>query len=200
MAELDYQYISTLVSRARTGDSDSFAELYAATYQKEYRFAYHYLKDEYLAQDALQETYILALKNLYMLKDSKLFVSWLNQINFRVCFNMHLKQNRYDLELSSYGRRNEQEHLGFSGHEYRNGQEHLGLSGNPEDMVVKVDEQEYIMNKILELSPSESQAILMKYYQDMKLEEIAKVMGVSRSTVKRCLSSGKAKLGVSIKR
>lgn len=86
MAELDYDYISTLVSRARTGDSDAFAELYAATYQKEYRFAYNYLKDEYLAQDALQETYILALKNLYTLRDSKLFISWLNQINFRVCF------------------------------------------------------------------------------------------------------------------
>ena len=74
MAELDYDYISTLVSRARTGDSDAFAELYAATYQKEYRFAYNYLKDEYLAQDALQETYILALKNLYTLRDSKLFI------------------------------------------------------------------------------------------------------------------------------
>ena len=80
MAELDYGYISTLVSRARTGDSDAFAELYAATYQKEYRFAFNYLKDEYLAQDALQETYILALKNLYTLRDSKLFISWLNHI------------------------------------------------------------------------------------------------------------------------
>ena len=104
MAELDYDYISTLVSRARTGDSDAFAELYAATYQKEYRFAYNYLKDEYLAQDALQETYILALKNLYTLRDSKLFISWLNQINFRVCFNMHRKQNRFDQELSVYAK------------------------------------------------------------------------------------------------
>lgn len=186
MAELDYQYISTLVSCARTGDSDSFAELYAATYQKEYRFAYNYLKDEYLAQDALQETYILALKNLYMLKDSKLFVSWLNQINFRVCFNMHRKQNRYEKELSDYT--------------YCNSQEILGLQGNPEDIMVKVDEQEYILNKVLSLPSAESQAILMKYYQNMKLEDIARIMEVSKSTVKRCLRSGKTKLSISIKR
>lgn len=190
MAELDYQYISTLVSRARTGDSDSFAELYAATYQREYRFAYNYLKDEYLAQDALQETYILALKNLYTLKDSKLFISWLNQINFRVCFNMHRKQNRYDRELSNY----------------ENGNIHGNLPGNmkhqsnPEDQIVRVDEQEYIMKKILDLPFTESQAIIMKYYQNMKLEDIAEVMEVSKSTVKRYLNSGRIKLGQSLER
>ena len=64
MEALDYKYIAKLVSRAQIGDTDAFAELYAATYQRQYLYAYHYLKDEYLAQDALQETYILALKNL----------------------------------------------------------------------------------------------------------------------------------------
>ena len=51
MSELDYNYIAGLVEHALTGDSDAFAELYAATYQKQYTFAYCYLKDEFLAQD-----------------------------------------------------------------------------------------------------------------------------------------------------
>ena len=179
MAELDYQYIANLVNRAKTGNSDAFAELYAATFQKEYRFAYNYLKDEYLAQDALQETYILALKNLHKLKDSKLFVSWLNQINFRTCFNMHRKQNRYDMEINDYNNINT----------------NSANVHNPEDQVVRVDEQEYIMKKILDLPYTEGQVIIMKYYQDMKLEDIAQVMEISRSTVKRYLNSGREKLG-----
>lgn len=186
MAELDYQYISTLVSRARTGNSDAFAELYAATYQREYRFAYNYLKDEYLAQDALQETYILALKNLYTLRDSKLFISWLNQINFRVCFNMNRKQSRYDKELTDYNTNHVHEDLGY--HE------------NPENQVVQVDEQAYIMKKVLALPFTESQVIIMKYYQNMKLEEIAQVLEISKSTVKRSLNSGKTKLSQTLKR
>ena len=64
MTELDFKYLAELVLRAQEGDSDSFAELYVATYQQQYRFSYRYLQDEFLAQDALQETYILALKNL----------------------------------------------------------------------------------------------------------------------------------------
>ena len=72
MSALDYNYIAELVVSAQGGDSDAFAELYAATYQKQYHFAYSYLKDEYLAQDALQETYIIALKELTKLQDPML--------------------------------------------------------------------------------------------------------------------------------
>ena len=69
MDQLDHQYIAALVKRAQQNDSNAFAELYTLTYQKQYAFARHYLKDEQLAQDAVQETYILALKNLAKLKD-----------------------------------------------------------------------------------------------------------------------------------
>lgn len=81
MVVLDYNYLADLVINAQNGDSDAFAELYAATYQKQYHFAFSYLKDEYLAQDALQETYILALRNLSKLRDPMLLIAWLNQIN-----------------------------------------------------------------------------------------------------------------------
>ena len=102
MASLDYQYLAQLVKRAQMGDSDAFAELYVATYQKQYQFSYRYLRDEFLAQDALQETYILALKNITTLRDPTVFVSWLNQINMRVCFDMYRKQRMYETEQNQY--------------------------------------------------------------------------------------------------
>lgn len=54
--ELDYDYLAKLVERTQMGDSDAFAELYTATYQKQYRFAYQYTKDSYLAQDIQFDT------------------------------------------------------------------------------------------------------------------------------------------------
>lgn len=102
MSSLDYNYIAELVVSAQNGDSDAFAELYAATYQKQFHFAYSYLKDEYLAQDALQETYIIALKELSRLHDPMLLVAWLNQINFRVCYQLYKKQKRYASEMIDY--------------------------------------------------------------------------------------------------
>ena len=53
MDELDYNYLAELVLKTQRGDSEAFAELYTATYQKQYRFTYRYAKDAYLAQDIL---------------------------------------------------------------------------------------------------------------------------------------------------
>ena len=180
MAELDYQYLASLVKKTKAGDSNAFAELYAATYQKQYRFAYHYLKDEYLAQDAIQEVYILVLKNISKLHDAKVFVSWINQINFRICFDMFQKQNRHSQELSA------SVILDII--------EESDISANPEQTVAINDEKAYILDKIMALPMYESQAIIMRYYNNMRLDEVASAMDCSLSTVKRYLTSGRKKL------
>lgn len=185
MEALDYKYIAKLVSRAQIGDSDAFAELYAATYQRQYLYAYHYLKDEYLAQDALQETYILALKNLVKLKDPTLVISWLNQINFRVCYNLHKKQKLYNSEMVIDNDAVLEGSLDAGG---------LSYHDSPEEAVIKVDSKDYLMNQILNLPFTESQVILMKYYQNLKLNDIAQLMDISRSSVKRYLASGRERL------
>lgn len=185
MEALDYKYIAKLVSRAQIGDSDAFAELYAATYQRQYLYAYHYLKDEYLAQDALQETYVLALKNLTKLKEPTLVISWLNQINFRVCYNLHKKQQRYYSEMIIDSNDSFDTDFNTRGISYQT---------SPEEAVIKVDSKEYLMNQILNLPFTESQVILMKYYQNLKLNDIAQLMDISRSSVKRYLASGRERL------
>lgn len=178
MAELDYGYIAGLVMQAREGDSDAFAELYASTYRKQYLFACSYLKDEFLAQDALQETYISALKHLSALNDPRLFVSWLNQINFRVCYNMSVKQAKINAETDRFNA------------------DPLNLNGesSPETQVVRVDEKEYILQQIMALPFSESQAIFLHYYKNLKINQIAYMMEISKSSVKRYLASGKKRL------
>lgn len=182
MSALDYKYIAELVSHAQMGDSDAFAELYAATYQKQYHFAYCYLKDDYLAQDALQETYILALKNLSKLKDPTLVIAWLNQINFRICHSLQKKQRLYDDEMTNYNNA-ETDDRGFI------------AASDPEAEVIEIDSQEYIMNQILKLPFTEAQVIILKYYQNMKHDDIADLMDISRSSVKRYLESGRKHLG-----
>ncbi|MBQ3104437.1 MAG: sigma-70 family RNA polymerase sigma factor [Lachnospiraceae bacterium] len=183
MAELDFQYIAELVVQAREGSSDAFAELYAATYQKEYHFALNYLKDSYLAQDALQETYISVLKNLKTLNDPKLFVSWLNQICFRICFDMHKKQTRSnDLSVT-----------------LKEGMDCLLEERTPEDQVVTIDHNQFLIRQVMNLPFSESQAIIFRYYENMKVDDIAAYMDISKSSVKRYLRSGLGRLKQALK-
>ena len=84
MKDMNIPYIAGLVIRAQHSDSDAFAELYALTYNKVYNYTRHYLRDDFLAQDAMQEVYILALKNIGKLNDPTVFIAWLNRICFHV--------------------------------------------------------------------------------------------------------------------
>lgn len=173
--------------RAQEGDSDSFAELYLATYQQQFRFSYRYLQDEFLAQDALQETYILALKNLTTLRDPNVFVSWLNQINMRVCFTIYRREKRQELQMERF------ELLNALDHEKR------GDLDSPEIRALKQDEQERLVKQIMQLPFSESQVIILRYFRGMKLEEVAELMQISLSSVKRYLESSRKKLAEKMK-
>lgn len=183
--DLDYDYLAKLVRRTQTGDSNAFAELYTATYQKQYRFTYQYVKDPYLAQDILQDVYILVLKNIHTLKNPRLFVSWLNQINFRICYDVCQKRVRHEQELQLAERLNTED-LGNPTMEHD--------MKNPAQEVEERIQQAELMSHVLSLHPNEAQAIIMKYYNDMSLEEIADAMNCSRSTVKRRLAKGRREL------
>ncbi|MCR5468871.1 MAG: RNA polymerase sigma factor [Lachnospiraceae bacterium] len=178
MANLDYKYLAELVKKAQQGSSNAFAELYAATYQKQFRYSYKYLQDEFLAQDALQETFVTALKSIGTLQNPELFVAWLNQINFRICYDMKKKQKNevMDEDTSKYY------------------YETMESSERVDDEIIKVDSKNYILNQVMTLPLTESQVILMRYYQRLTLDEIGQNLDISRSTVKRYLKAGRMHL------
>jgi len=70
---------------------------------------------------------------------------------------------------------------------------------NPESSFQRKDE--YVrLNKALEALPfNEKQVLTMRYYNEMKLEDIAAAMDISRSSVKRYIASGQEKLRVIMK-
>lgn len=175
MKEPDYKQIGQLVILSQQGNSDAFATLYALTYNKIYNYACHYLRDTFLAQDAVQETYIRALKNISSLAEPEYFVSWLNKIAFNVCFDMTKAR-----EGSAAPTEDEVMEQIFDTYE----------SHNPEASAQKRNEYERLYDAIDSLPFREQQAIKMKYFNKMKLEDIAKTLDISRSSIKRYIASG----------
>ncbi len=184
MAEHNHEQIGNLVIKAQAGSSDAFAQLYGLTYKHVYNYAVRYLKDEYLAQDAVQDTYIHALKNIRNIKDPTLFVAWINQIVFHTCYDMRKKSD------SNYGL-TEPEQLELALDE--------NIEHNPQDALEQIDEKRLISKAIEGLPFHEKQVIVLRYYNDMKLEEIAKTLSLSRSTIKRYLKNAKEHLEINLR-
>lgn len=179
MKNPNHQYISQLVIRAQKDDSDAFAELYSITYNKVYNYACHYLHDTFLAQDAVQEVFISVLENITKLHNPMLFIAWLNQISFHVCYDIVKRRNK------KYGIINDSLLKLF-------GDDHV--YDNPELQAVSKDISERLKIAINQLPPLEQELVILKYYNNMKLDDIASVTDVSKSTVKRHLISAEKTL------
>jgi RNA polymerase sigma-70 factor (ECF subfamily) len=170
-------YISQLVRLAQNNDSNAFAELYALTYKKTYNYARHYLRDDYLAQDALQDIYVNALKNLSKLNDPTLFIAWLNRISFNVCYDMSIKLRTNSAEIS------DPDIMEQITDTY--------IDANPEASALKNDEIKRIHDALEALPFLEEQVIVMRFFNDMKIDDVADTLDISRSTVKRYIASAK---------
>lgn len=172
--DYNHQYIAEFVRRTQDGDSDAFAELYNMSFNKIYNYCRHYLKDEYLAQDACQEVFISALKNIQKLNDPTLFIAWLNQIAFRVCFDF-AKAHKND-----YGEVDSEMMEEICD---------TKPSNNPEEVSLKSDESRRLKAAIEMLNPTEKELVTLRYFNGMKIDEIVDATDISKSTVKRTLNA-----------
>lgn len=185
MKESDHKYIASLVIKLQHGDSDAFSQIYSMTYNKVYNYARHYLRDEFLAQDAVQEVYILALKNINRLNDPTLFIAWLNQIAFHVCYDICRKNS------NNYGNITDPELLEIIHDENRD--------ADPAASSERNEELSNLRKAIEKLPTHEKQCIVLRYYNDMKIEDIVDTLGYSRSSVKRYLISGREHLAEALR-
>ena len=179
MKDPGHGYLADLVVKAQHNDTDAFSELYALTYDKVYNYSRHYLRDSYLAQDAVQEVYILALKKLNSLKDPMLFIAWLNQISFRVCYDICKRRN------SDYGTIDDEILDTFRDD---------SIASNPEEQAQQNDERSRLKKAIENLPHLQRTIVIMRFFNNMKLEEIADAMDISLSSVKRYIESAKKTL------
>lgn len=168
--EYQHSYIAGLVNKVKQGDAQAFAELYTMTCQKVFSYAGKYLRDEYLAEDAVQEIYVLAYKNLDKLKDPHLFIAWLNQISFRVCYDIDKKRRG---EATDYDTEILEEVISSN------------IKDSPEELAFVKDRSKRLSEAVQSLETTERQLIELRYIYNKKIDDIVFMTGLSKSTVKR---------------
>jgi RNA polymerase sigma factor (sigma-70 family) len=177
MAELNHKQIAKLVKQTKDGDSDAFAKLYEMTYQKVYFFSLYLTKNETLAQDVVQETFIDALKYLDTLKNDKAFVAWLNKINYSTALRILKKEKNISLT-----------------DEYLYNIPDTSESSYPMEMIIKDDQRNEVLQCIATLPYGLRAVIILKYYHDMKDREIALILDCPVGTVKSRLNTARRML------
>ena len=177
--------VATLVRAAQAGDRRAFHELYLRTVQMQY-FAIVGRVGREAAPDILQELYLVAWSNLDVI-DPAAFVGYLNATARNLCKRHFKRQGTSKAPLPT-----EDEMLEAAGAERA---VVAPAAADPAQRADERDEAARLARALREeLTDQERDAVLMRYYQDMKLDEIAASLAVSRATVKRILNRALATL------
>jgi RNA polymerase sigma-70 factor, ECF subfamily len=159
-----------LVLYAQAGDHAALDALLARVQEPLFRYVYHLVGAQALAEDVLQEVFILIYRKLKWLREPELFRPWAFRIATREAFKQ-LKRERRWREAAV-----EEDVL-----------ENVAL---PERDTFSPEILQQLPGLIAQLSPASRAVIVLHYLHEMSLPAIAEVLGLAVGTVKSRLAYG----------
>ena len=139
-----------------------------------YKVAYTYVKDKQVALDILQETSFKAWLNIHTLKDEEKFKPWITKILVNTALNYMKKESKVI---------------------YMEDENSIIYS----EKSISIEEKLDLYDAIDLLKPKYKTVIILKYFDDMKIEDISYVLNTPENTVKSHLKRAKESLSSILK-
>jgi RNA polymerase sigma-70 factor, ECF subfamily len=164
-----------LVEQARRGDREAFTTLAFELSDRLFAVAHRILRDFDAAGDALQVTLLRIWRDLPGLREADLIEAWSYRILVRACHDQLRRQRRRATVLDLLPP--------------------LATEPGPADAVVDRDQLERAFRR---LSTEQRAAVVLQYYRDLTLPEIAEILGVPVGTVRSRLHYAKRAMRAAI--
>lgn len=148
-----------ILDRCREGDRDAFDEVVVRYGLQVLRTARLILRDEQLAEDVVQDTFVRAWRNIRSLRDQEPG-PWLMRIATNESISVWRRRHRFDALAQRFGRLREEKTAPSA-------ESHLDLA-----------------RALARLSAEQRAVIVLHYYQDLSVEDTARTLGLPPDTVK----------------
>jgi len=160
--------LSALLRGVRDGDRQAFVNIVSLYQKKVYLLAYSYFKNREDAMEILQETFLRFYQKIDLFQEGRNFQSWLLQIAKNLCI---------DYDRKNYKRRREMESTKTV--------EELNVAADNEGREERSSDLKDIFKRCLgDLAEKQRMIFTMRHYNDLKYQEIARILGLSIGTVK----------------
>lgn len=170
-----------LALRARDGDTRAFDTLVRRYESRLLRFALRMLNDATDAEDVLQWTFVRAYRGLRAYRPGGYFSSWIYRIALNECRRRMKTRGRQqqcttdlDADLPAASKQ------------------------EPQSVVIAGDRNRMIREAVYALPAHYREVIVLFYFDDLSVEELAQAMGISVSAAKVRLHRGRARLGAAL--
>ncbi len=157
-----------VIEQARHGDTQAFAQIVQRYQAPVYNLAYRMLGNASDAEDAAQETFLRVYSQMARYRPEQKFATWLLSIAAHYCID---RLRRRKFQWLSLDQESIQETLPAS-------------TPDPEETAFVHEREEQVQKLLQKLSPASRAVVILKYWNDLEVEEIAKMTGDSVSSVK----------------
>ena len=171
-----------LVQRLKAGDRSAFDALYVTYQNTLLRMAYLVCGSMADAEDVVQETFVKCYLHIGELKCDEGFRAWLFRILYRTAYRWAKKSRREISDEDVYVKAD------------------VSCKDAASDTALDREMQETVRRAVHSLGFKHRMVVVLYYYNDMPVKEIARVLGTTEGTVKSRLFGARKKLSESLKR
>lgn len=156
------------VAMAQHGDAEAFAQLVESYQTPVYNLCYRMLGEAGEAEDAAQEAFLRAYRNINRYDDERPFATWLLSIAAHYCIDQIRKRRMTVVSVE----------------ELPPQYELPDPAPSPERMVSEGEQQGRVQALLDGLSEVDRAAVVMYYWYEYSYEEIAQALGLTVSAIK----------------
>jgi RNA polymerase sigma factor (sigma-70 family) len=179
---MEKERMCSLVTRVQQGDPEAAGDLYLESRDDLYYYIMKTVNDPQLAEDLLQDSFMEILETIGKLKEPAAYVVWSRQIAYHRCTGYFRKRHELLADENEDGQTVfdtvQEDRAEFI----------------PDQALEKEDLKATIGAMIDSLPEEQRSALLLRYFDELSVEEIAKIQNVPVGTVKSRLNYGRKQI------
>ena len=169
---------SSWVTASQRGDTLAFNRLVLKWEKKVYNIALRMLQNREEAEEAAQEIFLLAFRNIRRFRKDARFSTWLYRIALNHCIT-RARHRPPGIHLSLDDENTKSSTL-----------KEMHTAETQAGELLRSEQQSCVLRALLHLQPDQQAVIELKFFQEMTFDEIAAVLSIPVSTIKSRLYSG----------
>lgn len=173
---METQKLTELVISAQKGDKIAMDTLVSESYQELYYYVLKTVKNEDLAYDVTQESFVEIITTIEKLREPAAFPLWARRIAYHKCA-LHFRQSKEIIIEEN-----------DDGETIFDQLPDVSEDTLPEAVVEDEEFRTTLLNMINSLPAEQTNALLLYYYERRSVGEIAEIQGVTQGTVKSRLN------------
>ncbi|HLU21723.1 RNA polymerase sigma factor SigW [Lederbergia graminis] len=176
--------VNQRIKQVLRGDQEAFGEIVELFKDKVFHLCYRMLGNRHEAEDIAQEAFVRAYVNIHSFNQKRKFSTWLYRIATNLCID-RIRKKKPDYFLDA-------EVAGTDGLTMYS---QIAAEGkSPDSEVETLELQEIVQREILRLPDKYRVVIILRYIDDLSLNEISEVLDMPLGTVKTRIHRGREAL------